>query len=693
MTPRQAVTRVAEERGYMPSTQPTGTRPRTKLRDVSPGLTDLAETVANRPGAGRKAVVEDVLKTGRSTKDRTSNIVQERLAKGENMYSTEVQLTDNLRDNAKDLYDDAYKFGTVKDPRILDMLNQPEFKEAYRQVLETNKIRKANAIAKGEDPSKYDLEKIYDIREVQPGIYEMNLIAAPDVKTLDQIKRGLDYKIRTGRKSANAAEQDAAYALNEYKNTFLNILDTTVPAYKIARDKYRGDLEVLDALDIGRSQFGKMSPEQASAYAAKLTPAERDAVRIGFAQQFMDKIGNSKNQINAAEEILGAPNNAKRLQALFDTPQEYEVFKGILRAESRNVKSGQQIVASSATGRRAELQKEFEGDTVVADMMDLASGSPFAWFQRIIKKAPDLFKNEQVAENVSKILNTGKPAELNKLLRDLEERATKFAAERSRIEKVGLTGSKGTGRMAGESPIGADVEEEEFVPPSAVEGENAGVIIPDDYRPSAPEAEEPEPDVIIQEAPEPEEEPQEYRRGGRIVKRMQEGGYVIEDPNTLKEILKRTEFSAYADRGKDASTRQQFATGRVGYRQPIGNDRQVGVGVSGMHMKYSGRTPEGEEFKGKKNAISGADVSYGDKRNQLYMRYGLPMNGKNLQFAEAGYSRDLGDNRGTVGIRHSELSPEGIPNRDTQLFYKKDFRNGGAVTHKALGGVIRKMHK
>jgi hypothetical protein len=344
------------------------------------------------------------------------------------------------------------------------------------------------------------------------------------------------------------------------------------------------------------------------------------------------------------------------------------------------VKSGQQIVASSATGLRAELQKEFEGDTVVADMIDLASGSPFAWFQRIIKKAPDLFKNEQVAENVAKILNTGKPAELNKLLRDLEERATKFAAERSRIEKVGLTGSKGTGRMAGESPIGADVEEDEFVPPSAVEGGNDG-----DYTSFADveaEEEEPEPELV-----------QEQRRGGRIVKRMQEGGYVIEDPNTLKEILKRTEFSAYADRGKDASTRQQFATGRVGYRQPIGNDRQVGVGVSGMHMKYSGRTPEGEEFKGKKNAVSGADVSYGDKRNQLYMRYGLPMNGKNLQFAESGYSRDLGDNRGTVGIRHSELSPEGIPNRDTQLFYKKDFRNGGAVTHKALGGVIRKMHK
>lgn len=501
ITPRQAVTQVAEERGYMPSTKPAGTRPRTQLRDVSPGLTDLAETVANRPGAGRKAIVEDVLKTGRSTKGRVSDVIQERVAKGKNMFNTEMELTDNLRGNADTLYDNAYSFGTVKDPRILDMLNQPEFKEAYRQVLETNKIRKANAVAKGQDPSKFDMEKIYDIREIHPGVYEMNLVAAPDVKTLDQIKRGLDYKIRTGRKSTNAAEQDAAHALNEYKNTFLDILDETVPAYKVARQQYRGDLEVLDALDIGRTQFGKMSPEQASAYASKLSPAERDAVRVGYAQQFIDKIGNSKNAINAAEEVLGAPNNVQRLQALFDTPQEFEVFKGILRAESRNVKSGQQIAANSATGRRKELQKEFEGDSVATQMMDLASGSPFSTFMRLIKKAPDLFKNEQVAENVSKILNTGKPAELNKLLRDLEERATKFAAERSRIEKVGTTGSKGVGRMAGETPIGADVEDDEFVPPSAVEGGNDGV----DVAPVIDDIENPMAD---------EEEPREYRRGG-----------------------------------------------------------------------------------------------------------------------------------------------------------------------------------
>lgn len=678
LTPQQAIRQVALERGYMPTPKPTGTRPRTQLRDVSPGLTDLAETVAQRPGAGRKTMIEDTVQTGRGTKGRVMEMVRENMGKGKTMYETEAALTDSLKDNAKTLYDDAYKFGTVKDQRILAMMEQPQFKEAYRQVLETNKIRKANAIAKGEDPSKFDMKQVYKITETQPGIYQMDLVDAPDVKTLDQIKRGLDYIIRSGRKSSNAADQDAAQALNEYKKTFLGILDDIVPSYGIARNQYKGDLEVLDALDVGRTQYGKYSPDQAKDYVTGLTSSERDALRIGYAQQFMDKIGNAKNSINAAEELLGAENNAGRLQALFDTPEEYEVFKGILKAESRNVKSAQQIGQGSATGRRAELQKEFEGDNVASQILDLAGSSPFQVWRRIIAKAPELFKNEQVAASVSKILNTGKPDDLNKLLRSLESRAERFALEQAKREAIGMAGTKGTARMSGRTPIGAEAQEEPVNIQSAVEGENTGVVIPEDYVPP-PEEREPDETVIIEEAPEPEEPVQEQRRGGRIARRMQQGGYVIEDPNELREILKRTNVFAMGEGMRTQGMKNQFVAGRVGYRHPVGDDAEVGVGISGLHAKYKGQTPEGQKFSGGQNMVSGVDVSYGDRKNQLYAKYGVPMGGNKMQFSGAGYSRNLDNNRGTVGIQHSTLSPEGMPDRQTQLFYRKDFRNGGAV--------------
>jgi len=504
ITPRQAVGQVAAERGYLPTPNPTGTRPNTKLRDVSPSLTDLAETVAQRPGAGRTNMVKDVVESGRSSKGRVGQMIEERVAKGRSLFKTEMQLTDDLKSSAKTLYDDAYSFGTVKDPRILDMLQQPAFKDAYRQVLETNKLRKANAIAKGEDPSQFDMKKIYDIREVNPGVYEMNLVDAPDVRTLDQIKRGLDYKIRTGRMSSNAAEQDAAHALKEFKNTFLNVLDENVPAYGVARSKYKGDLEVLDALDFGRNGYGKLAPDAAKDYVSKLTPTERDALRVGYAQQFRDKIGNAKNSINAAEEILGADYNIERMRLMFDTPQEFNVFQNILRAESRNVKNSQQVIANSATGRRAEMQKEFEGDNWTSSVLDMAGGSYMSTFMRILRKAPDLFKNEKVAENVSKILSSGSPKELNTVLRQLESRANKFAIERNKAERVAKAGTKGVGKAAGETPIGASAEEEQVEIPSAVEGGNRGY--------DAPPIEIPEED---------EGEPREMASGGRVLSKKQ----------------------------------------------------------------------------------------------------------------------------------------------------------------------------
>ena len=173
---------------------------------------------------------------------------------------------------------------------------------------------------------------------------------------------------------------------------------------------------------------------------------------------------------------------------------------------------------------------------------------------------------------------------------------------------------------------------------------------------------------------------------------MQEGGDIV-DPYSLKEILRRSEVSAMMEDMRDREMKTRYGAGRVGYRHPVGDDREVGVGVSGMHSKYDVRTPEGQRFSGKKSAVTGIDASYGDKKNRLYARYGLPMGGKNLQFAGAGYSRNLDNDRGTVGIQHRELSPEGFPDRRTELYYSKEFRKGGAVSPKAMGSVVRKMYK
>jgi len=161
------------------------------------------------------------------------------------------------------------------------------------------------------------------------------------------------------------------------------------------------------------------------------------------------------------------------------------------------------------------------------------------------------------------------------------------------------------------------------------------------------------------------------RRGGQVYKRkFEEGGKVIPNPEALENILSRMEASAYGEGGRDARTNTRFVTGRIGYRHPVGDRGEVQAGVSGQSARYG---------KYGKDQLSGVDVAYSDDKNRLYARYGVPMGQDKMKFAGAGYSRNLDNNRGTVGIEHRQLSQEGFPDKATQIFYRREFMRGGRV--------------
>jgi hypothetical protein len=756
ITPRQALGRVADERGLYPTPNRVGTRPDTRLMDTSQGLTDLAETVAQRPGSGRTNLVEAMKDRVRGTKGKVSSMVNEQLAGGKTYYKEMTDLTKDLRSSADGLYTAAYAHGDVSDPRIMKILQTPEFKRAYQEVLKTNEIKKANAIARGEDPSRFDLKQIYKVKEGQDmnaPVLDMELVSVPDVRTLDNIKQGLDTVIMAGRSSDDKLSRESANALKDLKNTFVDIIDQAVPSYKIARNKYKGDIEVIDALDVGRKEFPKMLPEQAADYVKSLSEAEKQALRIGYSQHFQTKIGEAKNSINAAEQIIGAQNEKARLRTLFDTDAEYKLFENALLAESRNFKNAGQVVANSATERRRMGRKEFEsGNDAVSELLDATRGGVVSTVLSIARKAPSLFRNEKVAAKVSDILSTGSPDEINKILGELNKRASSYAREASINSKITNVGAKGAAKMSGESPLAADYERPEGeLAPSGIAEESSGAALPMDL---TFEPETPEPEII--------EVPVDERAYGGHVRHFEGGGYAevsakdladhakmveyqkarrkqaddylkqvydkraktpsrspmggvgggsgighIIDPSAVKSlipnfdqggsvgsreadyvstILDRMDVSAYADQMQQGKNKSKFMTGRMGYRQPIGDNAQISGGVSGRAVDWEGEDSRGNKYAGGKSGISGADIGYSDDKQSLMAKYAVPMGENSLAFQSAQYSRNLPQNRGRIGISHQRISPEGI-RRDprTELFYNKQFKNGGMVN------VMRKM--
>lgn len=436
------------------------------LADVTPSLTSLGEAVITKPGPGRKelgSVMEKRLESGR---DAVSGRVSQEVGGGKNFVQQEDQLISTLRNNANNAYDSAYAFGTVHDPRIMRVLEDDTFKQAYKEARAIANKERRTAELRGEDTSRFDLQPIYTVDSAGNTVIGQ----APDVRTLDYIKRGIDALIDKGYKGDGMSTAEAS-ALKNLKKEFVNVIDeaTTVngqSAYKQARTKYAGDREVLDALQLGRTDFlsPKLLPDRAKAMVDKMSDAEKDALRTGVAQSILTKIGETPNQVNAAQRVIGAPATRQRLEALFDDPNKYQLFEAALQREAELFRNAQQMVRGSRTANKTEAVKDLESNTgmfdVAGETIDAATATPGALVSRVLKflnnSAP---LSEKTAAQLSTMLKATAPADVDKVLTQLEQGAAKLAQSAKTDVKRQRVVSGAVSATAGQSPKMPAVQE------------------------------------------------------------------------------------------------------------------------------------------------------------------------------------------------------------------------------------------
>jgi len=450
------------------------------LSDVSPSLTSLGEAVITKPGPGRKqlgTIMEDRLASGR---DNVSKRVGQQVGKGQNFVQQEDQMLATLRSNANNMYDNAYAFGTVNDPRIMRVLEDDTFKQAYKEARAIANKERRTAELRGENTSRFDLKPIYTVDSAG----NTTIGQAPDVRTLDYIKRGIDALIDKGYKGDGMSSAEAS-ALKNLKKEFVNVIDeaTTVngqSAYKQARSKYAGDREVLDALQLGRVDFlsPKLLPDRAKAMVAKMSDAEKDALRIGVAQSILTQIGETPNQINAAQKVIGAVNTKQRLSALFDNANQYQLFEAALMREADLFRNAQQMVRNSRTTNRAEAVKDLNAKEnmfdIAGEVIDVANATPGGLVSRVLKflsnSAP---LSEKTAAKLSTMLKASAPADIDKVLTQLEQGAAKLVASTKKDVKRQRVVSGATSASAGNSPKVLAAPMPEMSPEDAQASEDA----------------------------------------------------------------------------------------------------------------------------------------------------------------------------------------------------------------------------
>ncbi|MDN7356005.1 hypothetical protein [Acetobacter senegalensis] len=130
----------------------------------------------------------------------------------------------------------------------------------------------------------------------------------PTVQALDYAKRALDDKIGH---ALMHGQRDDARVLTGMKNDLLSHVDDAVPKYAQARNIYAGHSSLMSAAEEGKTFLARnMSPDEVQFRLGEMSEGERDAAKVGFRQDLMQKIGNinADSPQGAANAGLRTPN-------------------------------------------------------------------------------------------------------------------------------------------------------------------------------------------------------------------------------------------------------------------------------------------------------------------------------------------------------------------------------------------------
>ena len=415
LTPQQIEQMMARDRSMgVPST----------VANTDYALADLAEAVAQRTGKGTRKVEKTLTQQKSGSRERAYQQVAKGLKPG-NYYDDEARMVQDLRGKAGTMYDEAYAWGDVDDPKITRALSRPELQSAYKTARDIAEAQKSLAIIRGEDPSKFDLPEIYKAtgKFSDSGAEILEPTKLPDVRTLDFMKRALDAQIKVGYASDNAAVKANTATLKEIRNELRDTLKESVPPYKKALSEYSGDMEVIDAMRAGMNDFGKLDSEQVVKMVAGMSKAEKEAFRTGVARSLYGKVMDPSTNFNAASRIINSPETVAKLQPLFDDPAHFRLFQTAMERESQLYQQANKILGGSQTAKRSAMREALdEGPGVGEAVANAVTGG---FWPSLTSMAARVARSStitpQVADKLSDMLMSKNPSDVASVVKFLEQ--------------------------------------------------------------------------------------------------------------------------------------------------------------------------------------------------------------------------------------------------------------------------------
>jgi len=333
MTPDQALAKMqAMSRGEI------------TLADLGENTAALLRNATAAPSPARRIGKSELVNREMERIPRVSEDLRTLMSGSKDFYTDVVDLIKKRKDEADPLYKAAYAgaptFSPATAPDIARLRNLPTFKEAMKIG------------AKRMADNEID---ITDPRNTLRGLHETKI--------------ALDDMIENAMREGSGGQ--AATLLN-MKRRLLADMEKASPEYKIARQTFAGDSELLTAMKEGQQIYTMPELDMRKLIDRfKDSPSEYDAFRSGISQAMLEKLRVAGPTADPVKSILSRDAEQK-LRRAFRDDAAFDEFKDRLMQEQRMLQT------EKAGFRRTPLDTDLDqGAAGVGAAANLMAGRPF----------------------------------------------------------------------------------------------------------------------------------------------------------------------------------------------------------------------------------------------------------------------------------------------------------------------------
>ena len=259
----------------------------------------------------------------------------------------------------------------------------------------------------------------------------------PDTRGWDYIKRAMDDMIEGQTDAITKKVTNEGRILLGLKNRMLAEVDRYNPDYKAARAAFGGVAQIDEALEFGREALS-MAPEAVRRRVAGMSATQKEAARIGAAEDMRKAIDQAGFTNNAVLKVFNSRQRVQNLRALFDNDRQFAEFRKTIFQEARKRQTYDAVKGNSTTA--SQLADMFEAGGTSQTVGTLATAATQGPVNATLQFVGSTLRRlggltPKVADEISKRLMTTDPQQLQTLVRELAkiEQMQISAAQKSQM--------------------------------------------------------------------------------------------------------------------------------------------------------------------------------------------------------------------------------------------------------------------